>query len=113
VAYVDAAGDVRTAQARLERTAKLAGSNDVSRLELDLDKAAMDTAQRKAELLRTLVDIARSAAAAEHEQVRKLVDERVLPQSRLAETEARLKILELIARSGQERGGGVGDGKAR
>ena len=101
VAYVDAAGDVRTARARLERTAKLAGSNDVSPLQLDLDKATLDTAQRKAELLRMLVDIARAAASAEHEQVRKLVDERLLPQSRLAETEARLKILELIAKSGQ------------
>ena len=101
VLYVDATGDLRAIRADVERLSKLAKSNDVSQSELAAREAALQTAQRKVQLLRGVVEIAMSGAKSQYKSAREMADKGILPQSQLSEAEAKLRILELILQSGQ------------
>jgi hypothetical protein len=100
VNYVDATGSARTARARLEHAAKLT-PNNISAQEIDERKAAAETAQRKAELLRGVIEIALAGAEAEYKDVASLVERGLVSRSKLSDAEAKLQILKLILNSGR------------
>jgi multidrug resistance efflux pump len=101
ISYIDATGNARTARANYERTAKLAGNNNATQTELELHKFALETAERKAQLLRGVTEIALSGAQSDFRYAQELVDQGVAPRSQLSEAKAKLQILELILKSGQ------------
>ena len=91
--YSDAVGEVELAKVRL------ASAGERSPTEEAVQRVALETAMRKAKLLRTIAEIALSGARAEYEDARKLSAKGFLPQSRMAESESKLKILDLILSS--------------
>jgi hypothetical protein len=91
--YSDAVGEVQLAKVRL------AAAGEKSSAEEAVQRVALETAMRKAKLLRTIAEIALDGARAEYEDARKLSAKGFLPQSRMAEAESKLKILELILSS--------------
>lgn len=101
LSYVDATGEVRTAEARLKRTSRLVGEKNASQTELAIDEALLETAQRKAKLLRGVIEISITGAKAEYEAAQRMVKGGYAPQSQLADAQAKLQILELILKSGQ------------
>ena len=102
--YADAVGNLRIAEARLEAVAEH-GSGAEQRVE----KTSLAAAERKARLLRSIAEIAVSGAEAEYKQARQMTDNGLLPQSKLAEAESKLKILHLILQSGGQESNGSGN----
>ncbi|HZN68608.1 MAG TPA: M56 family metallopeptidase [Tepidisphaeraceae bacterium] len=101
--FSDAVGEVQLAKVRL------AAAGEKSPTEEAVQRVALETAMRKAKLLRTIAEIALAGARAEYEDARKLSAKGFLPQSQMAETESKLKILELIL-SSDEAGDKTSDG---
>ena len=102
ISYIDAVGNARTARARLDRTMRLAREKSVSNLEAETDKASLDTAELKVQLLRGVLEIALNGAKADFSYAEELARKGFESRSQVAEAQARLQILELILKSGQQ-----------
>jgi hypothetical protein len=100
--YADAVGNVRVARVQ----AKTGSGRDQR-----LGQASLEAAERKASLLRGIAEAAFVGADAENKQVRQMVEQGVVPQSALIESEAKLRILKLIlsADGGNDGGDDKGD----
>jgi hypothetical protein len=96
--YADAVGNVRLAQVRVKT-----GDRDSS--DQALNEAGLQAAERKARLLRSIAEIAVEGAKAEYEQSRQLNQQGLLPQSKVVESEAKLKILKVILDADGQSGG--------
>jgi hypothetical protein len=92
--YADAVGSVRVAKFRV----KAAAEKDQG-AEEQIQRASLETAEHKANLLRSIAEIALAGAEAEYKQSRQLVDQGFMSTSKLAEAEAKLKILHVILQS--------------
>ena len=106
--YTDAVGNVQVAKLRVR-----AAAEKDERIEEQIQMASLDTAQRKARLLRSIAEVAMEGAKAELEQSHQLAKQGVLPQSKLAEAEAKLRILNLILDDGGQGGQSGGNNKGQ
>jgi beta-lactamase regulating signal transducer with metallopeptidase domain len=101
LSYVDAAGEVRASRARLERTVKLAQNKNATATEVDLDKAALESADRKVQLLRGIVEIVLKGSMDELRRTEELVTQGAVSNAQVSEVRTKVQILELILKSGQ------------
>ena len=81
---------------------RLAREKSVSNLEAETDKASLDTAELKVQLLRGVLEIALNGAKADFTDAEELARKGFESRSQVAEAQARLQILELILKSGQQ-----------
>ena len=103
--YADAVGNLRMAQARAKAAAGHGSDEDRA-----VNATAVEAAERKARLLRSIAEIAAGGAEAEYGQARQLAEQGLVPQSKTVEAESKLKILRAILQSdaGEARGQGPG-----
>jgi hypothetical protein len=99
--YIDAVGSIRTAQAQLERTARLMQEGSVSSTEMELHKAALDTAQRKLQLLRGVIEIVLKGSMDELRRSEEMGKQGTVSNAQVSEARTKVQILELILKSGQ------------
>ena len=92
--YADAVGNLRMAQARAKAAA--GQGNDA---EQAVHATAVEAAERKARLLRSIAEIAAGSAEAEYGQAKQLAGQGLLTESKVVEAGSKLKILRVILES--------------
>ena len=89
--YADAVGDVRVAEVRVKVAQEKNSPSDQM-----LEQVAMEKSRHKARLLRSIAEIALRGAHEELQRTEQLAKQGLAPQSTLAESKAKVQILEVI-----------------